>query len=78
MFFPWLEDNYTTYSELLPKNDDVDLAEISMRMADVQATYMASMSAGAKVIQNTLLVFESGLQDKSNHKIPNRKANRKK
>lgn len=52
-----LEDNYTTYKELLSKNDDVDLAEITMKMADAQATYMASLSAGAKVIQNTLLDF---------------------
>lgn len=52
-----LGDDYTTYSDLLSKNDDIDVGEITMKMADAQATYMASLSAGAKVIQNTLLDF---------------------
>lgn len=54
-----LEDNYTTYSELLSKNDDVDLAEVSVSLASAQVTYSAALSAGAKVIQNTLLDFLS-------------------
>lgn len=52
-----LEDNYTTYSELLSKNDDADLAEVSMNLTNAQAVYSASLSSGAKVIQNTLLDF---------------------
>jgi flagellar hook-associated protein 3 FlgL len=52
-----LGDNYTTYSELLSKNDDIDLAEISMKMADAQAVYMAALAASAKGIQSTLLDF---------------------
>lgn len=52
-----LADNDTTYSELLSANDDVDLAEISVQMADAEAAYLAALSASAKVIQNTLLDF---------------------
>ena len=52
-----LEDNYITCSALLSENDDADLAEVSMKLANTQAAYSASLSAGAKVIQNTLLDF---------------------
>lgn len=52
-----LDDNYTTYSDLISKNDDTDLAEVSMNLASAQTAYSASLSAGAKVIQNSLLDF---------------------
>lgn len=52
-----LEDNYTTYSDLLSKNDDADLAEVSMKLSNAQTAYSAALSAGAKVIQNTLLDY---------------------
>ncbi len=52
-----LEDNYTTYSELLSANDEVDLSEASMKLASAEVTYSAALSAGAKVIQNTLLDY---------------------
>jgi flagellar hook-associated protein 3 FlgL len=52
-----LEDNYTTYSELLSENDDIDLAEVTMQLSAAEATYTAALSAGAKVIQNTLLDY---------------------
>lgn len=52
-----LEDNELTYKEILSQNDEVDLAEVSIGLASAQASYQASLAAGAKVIQNSLLDY---------------------
>lgn len=45
------------YTELLSSYEDVDIAETIMNLKMQEAVYNASLSAGAKIIQNTLLDF---------------------
>jgi flagellar hook-associated protein 3 FlgL len=54
-----LEDNFATFSELLSNNDNVDIAEVSINLTSAEVAYTASLSAGAKIIQNSLLDFLS-------------------
>lgn len=50
------EDNLN-FTDLLSKNEDVDYAEVIMKMAAQEMVYNASLSASAKIIQPTLLDF---------------------
>ena len=52
-----LDDNYTTFSDLLSKNENADLAEVSMNLTNAQTVYSASLAAGAKIMQNSLLDY---------------------
>lgn len=54
-----LKDNYTTFTELLSNNEDVDYAEASLKLASAETVYEAALAAGAKVIQKSLLDFLS-------------------
>lgn len=46
-------------NELLSRNEDVDMAEISMHIAMAENVYISSLMTGAKIIQPTLVQFLS-------------------
>ena len=50
------EDNLN-FTDLLSKNEDVDYAEVIMKMAAQEMVYNASLAASSKIIQPTLLDF---------------------
>lgn len=52
-----LEDDYVNFTKLMSKNEDVDIAEAIMNLLNEEYVYRASLSAGAKVIQPSLLDF---------------------
>lgn len=52
-----LSDNSTTFTVLLSKNEDADYAEAAINLSTAENIYNASLSAGAKVIVNSLLDF---------------------
>ncbi len=49
--------NNLTYTDLLSKNEDADMAEVIMNLKNQENVYRASLSAGARVIQPTLIDF---------------------
>jgi len=49
-------DNYN-FTDLMSKNEDVDMAETIMNLTNEQNVYKASLSAGAKIIQPSLVDF---------------------
>ncbi len=52
-----LEKDELSFTELLSKNEDADMAEVIMKMQMDENVYRASLSIGAKVIQPTLIDF---------------------
>lgn len=52
-----LEDDLVNFTGLMSKNEDADMAEVIMNLKNEENVYRASLSAGAKVIQPTLLDF---------------------
>ncbi|WP_432662664.1 flagellar hook-associated protein FlgL [Wukongibacter baidiensis] len=52
-----LEKNNLDFTDLLSENEDVDMAETIMYMKMEESVYRASLSAGAQVIQPTLIDF---------------------
>lgn len=52
-----LEKDNLNFTELLSENEDVDMAETIMHLKMEESVYRASLSAGAQVIQPTLLDF---------------------
>lgn len=54
-----LEDDYINFTKLMSKNEDVDIAEAIMKLMNEMNVYNASLAAGAKVIQPTLVDFLS-------------------
>ncbi|MEA4849197.1 MAG: flagellin, partial [Clostridiaceae bacterium] len=54
-----LSKNYTTFTELLSKNQDTDYADAAINLSAASTIYNASLSVGAKVIVNSLLDFLS-------------------
>lgn len=52
-----LAGNETTYTDLLSKNDDVDVAEATINYTSAQEVYEASLQVGAKVINKSLLDY---------------------
>lgn len=52
-----LEKDNINFTELLSENEDVDMAEAIMNLKMEESVYRASLSAGAQVIQPTLLDF---------------------
>jgi flagellar hook-associated protein 3 FlgL len=52
-----LEKDAINFTELLSENEDVDMAETIMHLKMEESVYRASLSAGAQVIQPTLLDF---------------------
>ncbi|EOC99391.1 flagellar hook-associated protein FlgL [Caldisalinibacter kiritimatiensis] len=52
-----LESQEINFTELLSKNEDVDMAKVIMDLKMEENVYRASLSAGAKIIQPTLVDF---------------------
>lgn len=52
-----LEDQEVEFTDLLSNNEDVDLFETYVKFTSAQSLYMASLSATAKSLQNSLLDF---------------------
>ncbi len=52
-----LDENQITYTELLSKVQDVDMAEAIMNFKNLENIYRASLSVGSKVIQPSLVDF---------------------
>jgi flagellar hook-associated protein 3 FlgL len=52
-----LEDDRDIYFDLMMKNEGADLVETSIMISEALATYQASLSVGAKIIQLTLMDF---------------------
>ena len=52
-----LKQDFNTYTALLSANEDADIAEVSMNLANAESVYNASLSAGAKIIVPTLSDF---------------------
>lgn len=52
-----LSSQKTDFEELLSSNEDVDLVETVIKYNAAETVYNASLSAAAKVVQNTLLDF---------------------
>ena len=52
-----LSDDNTTYTNLMSKNEDVDIAEVIMNLQNEQNVYKASLGTAGKIIQLTLVDF---------------------
>lgn len=52
-----LNQDYYTYTALLSANEDADIAEVSMNLANAESVYNASLAAGSKIILPTLADF---------------------
>jgi flagellar hook-associated protein 3 FlgL len=52
-----LDDDFINFTKLMSKNEDVDMAEAIMSLLNEENVYRASLSAGAKVIQPSLIDF---------------------
>jgi flagellar hook-associated protein 3 FlgL len=52
-----LTSDNTNFTKLMSDNEDADMAEIIMNLQNEQNVYNASLSAGAKIIQPTLIDF---------------------
>jgi len=52
-----LDDDNINFTKLMSKNEDVDIAEAIMKLMNEMNVYNASLAAGAKVIQPTLVDF---------------------
>ena len=52
-----IDDDIINFTEMMSKNEDVDMAEAIMNMQNEENVYRASLSSGAKVIQPSLVDF---------------------
>lgn len=52
-----IESDYLNFTRLLSENEDADLSEVIMNMKMAESVYLASMAAGSKIIQPTLVDF---------------------
>ena len=52
-----LNQEHYTYTALLSSNEDADIAEVSMYLANAETVYSASLSAGSKIIMPSLVDF---------------------
>lgn len=52
-----LEDDFINFTKLMSKNEDADIAETIMNLQNEENVYRASLAAGAKVIQPSLIDF---------------------
>lgn len=52
-----LESTQISYTELLSKNEDADQAEVIMYLKIQETVYRASLAAGARIIQPSLIDF---------------------
>lgn len=52
-----LESTQTSYTSLLSENEDADMAEVIMNLKMEENVYQASLAAGARIIQPSLVDF---------------------
>ncbi len=52
-----LDDDNVNFTNLMSKNEDVDIAEAIMNLMNEESVYQASLSTGARVIQPSLVDF---------------------
>ncbi|NLM74457.1 MAG: flagellar hook-associated protein FlgL [Clostridiaceae bacterium] len=52
-----LDDDYISFTSLMSKNEDVDMAEAIMNLQNEMNVYQASLATGARVIQPSLVDF---------------------
>jgi flagellar hook-associated protein 3 FlgL len=52
-----LSDDYISFTKLLSDNEDADIAEVIMKLKSEENVYNASLAAGARIIQPTLMDF---------------------
>lgn len=52
-----LQADELNFTDLLSQNEDIDYAEIYIKMSSMETVYQASLSASSKVLQPTLLDF---------------------
>lgn len=52
-----LEDENLNFTSLLSKNEDVDMAEVIIRLKSEENVYMAALAGGSRIIQPTLVDF---------------------
>lgn len=52
-----LEDDNLNFTDLLSKNEDIDFAEVMVKMSSQETVYNASLQASATIIQPSLLDF---------------------
>lgn len=52
-----LDNDDWNFTKLMSENEDVDMAEAIMHLKNEENVYMASLSAGARIIQPTLVDF---------------------
>ncbi len=52
-----LDSDAINFTRLLSENEDADLAEVIMNFKMAESVYLASMSAGARIIQPSLIDF---------------------
>jgi len=52
-----LDDDFVSFTNLMSKNEDVDMAEAIMNLQNEANVYMASLATSAKVIQPSLVDF---------------------
>lgn len=52
-----LKEEEINFTNLLSQNEDVDIAEVIMRLKEAENVYRASLAAGARIIMPTLIDF---------------------
>ena len=52
-----LEDDNINFTGLMSDNEDVDQAETIMKLQNEENVYRASLSAGARIMQTSLVDF---------------------
>nr|MBO2494552.1 flagellar hook-associated protein FlgL [Clostridia bacterium]PZN11658.1 MAG: flagellar hook-associated protein FlgL [Caldicoprobacter oshimai] len=52
-----LKEEEINFTSLLSQNEDVDVAEVIMRLKEAENVYRASLAAGARIIMPTLMDF---------------------
>lgn len=52
-----MENDLVNYTDLMSKNEDVDVAETIMNLKNEENVYQASLAGGARIIQQTLVDF---------------------
>jgi len=52
-----LESTQVSYTSLLAQNEDADIAEVIMNLKMQESVYQASLAAGARIIQPSLVDF---------------------
>ncbi|GMQ65395.1 hypothetical protein [Vallitalea maricola] len=52
-----MEDDKVNFTDLMSQNEDIDVAEVIMKMKSQEMVYNAALMSSTKIIQTTLLDF---------------------